>query len=262
MTRQLFILTTSFALTALTAFGQTGGSVSTIIIANYYCRSVFLPGTTLVLYSDSTYSCNYWLDISHTRTDKGTFVMQDSSITLCSNNYNLSSKPRKKQSVHFKNEKYRMTNNKILLYTKEEEKSGNYDFLQNYSTFYLQSSVFGQTTDSLTTDFKLDSLGCNGLRAKHMKDVAFDKIRKRPIGTVSDVQVLFDGKSILGKSKEEVILLLGHPNWSSTPEINKSKEKFSINYFTTTCGGKNPGTSLVIFLINNKVTDTGFVIHD
>ncbi len=97
-----------------------------------------------------------------------------------------------------------------------------------------------------------------------MKEAPFEDLKKRTKGTKSHVQILFDGKSFIGESKESIISLLGSPNssYSEKKKRKKDKNKEQIYYYITTCDHKRPGDILVIFISDNKVIDSGFVIMD
>jgi hypothetical protein len=162
------------------------------------------------------------------------------------------------------------------------------DMKRILTIFFLTTSVArGQSNlnNTITSDFLSDSLGCNGLRQKHVKEVPFDD--QLPMATNSPVQVLFDGKSIIGESKESIISLLGSPNWTTfskkkqdknsiknktggtwrmtndtlTIIAPKSKKKFDeMHYCINTCGHQRLGTTLILFFTYNKVTDAFFVV--
>ena len=126
------------------------------------------------------------------------------------------------------------------------------------STIFLAMTalnVHGQTINSLITDFKQDSLGCKGLRAKHTTDTSY-YIKNKKVS-----EILFDRKSIKGKTKQQVIDLLGSPNYSSNKKTKK-KNIVYFNYYNNTCGNKKPGTTILIVFTNDIVSSTGLVIHD
>ena len=118
-------------------------------------------------------------------------------------------------------------------------------------------SAFGQAASSLTEDFKQDSLGCKGLRSKHVA-VLGNKTQKG-----NESEVFFDGKSIIGKTKQEIIDLLGPPNYKSDNRIRKRRKKnFDTLNYCCNCGNTRPGISITINLTNDIVTSTGFIVHD
>ena len=90
----------------------------------------------------------------------------------------------------------------------------------------ITSTVTGQTKNSITADFISDSTGCLGLRMQHAKDTSY-QLKRYTKG-----EVLFDGKSIIGKSKQEVILLLGEPNFKSGDTAGKRKKTVNEVFFT------------------------------
>ena len=111
----------------------------------------------------------------------------------------------------------------------------------------------------LKSDFILDSLGCNGLRQKHVK--ASKVLKSLTKNAHSNEEVLFDGQSIIGKSREYVVALIGIPDYSDF-SVKRKETIEQANYYINTCGNKLPGTVLVVFISNNKVIDSGFIIID
>ena len=74
-------------------------------------------------------------------------------------------------------------------------------------------------------------------------------------------EILFDGKSYLGKNKSEILNLLGKPNYFhiKTRGIRKRAKKEEQLYYQILTKGNGQGTVMLIFLLNNKVTITSLI---
>ena len=112
-----------------------------LLVSTYVCAATkdtiaFFEGghiapITLTLYSDSSFMYHEWTDIMFISTKYGgTFSRTDSTITLCTKK-NFAWLRRKDQRMNCT--VYRMVNNSVLLYTKEEEQR-NADYYKAYYT--------------------------------------------------------------------------------------------------------------------------------
>ncbi len=130
-------------LTSFSVEGQTPPSVrnlgSPTAIANYTGGRFGYSSTRLILLSDSTFTYSSWLHTGHSWTDDGTFSRTDSTITLTSSQYKPKSKGSKKVAANFENVTYRMTKDRILMYTEAEERSQDSSYVVSYKTLYLKS---------------------------------------------------------------------------------------------------------------------------
>lgn len=92
------------------------------VFAEYSGGRDMYSSVDLTLYTDSTFSYIYALHTGILVYDEGTYHLNDSIIILCSNGCSLKFLKKKKKGCHFKCELYRMIDDKILLYTHEQEK--------------------------------------------------------------------------------------------------------------------------------------------
>ena len=91
---------------------------------------------SLTLFADSTYTYSFWYHSGGFVYDEGTYEINDSLITLCSKGYVKLKKKKNEKKVLFGNETYRMAQNKILLYTLQEEKKDKDSLITKYNTLY------------------------------------------------------------------------------------------------------------------------------
>jgi hypothetical protein len=101
-------------------------------IASYSGGDFGHSGEHLILYTDFTYMYSAWTDANFSHSYKGKYVIRDSSITLYpeSERYN-----KRKVKVKDTASSYRMLNNTILFYSKEDEKK--YPEIKEFNTLYL-----------------------------------------------------------------------------------------------------------------------------
>jgi hypothetical protein len=129
-----------------------------------------------------------------------------------------------------------------------------------YLILFLSSQLcFSQLTkeDSLKIlkqDFELDSLGELGLREKHYNQTKTGG-------------ALIDGQSILGKTRNDIINLIGLPNNSHTHIIGKRKNKKwqeELYYMIKDANrkSKTPGSGfeIILILVEGKVTEVDMVL--
>ena len=113
--------------------------------------------------------------------------------------------------------------------------------------------VFGQgkflSSKSIKSDFIKDSLGCSGLRLKHIDsstsyfDTLTNKLRTK---------ILVSGHDFLNQKDDTIMSLLGRPN--ST--FHRSEGfLFMDNYwfYLTTCGNTKAGKTLLISSFNGQI---------
>lgn len=124
--------------------------------------------------------------------------------------------------------------------------------------FLFAGNLSAQADSLLTADFKKDSLGCTGLRAKHVKEIISGNKH------TNTFEFFFDGKSIIGSTEQNIISLLGKPNYTSSEVkgIFNKKKLNTLNYCNDTCGNSKPGTSIIIELVDGIAVSSGFIIHD
>jgi hypothetical protein len=106
-------------------------------------------------------------------------------------------------------------------------------------------TILAQLPNSLTEDFLKDSIGCSGLRDKH-------------VITTDNSTILIDSINMIGKTNEELFLLIGQPNFIEKlgNQIHPKKRHLlttQLEYCLTTCNNKKGGESIIITIKNNIV---------
>lgn len=113
--------------------------------------------------------------------------------------------------------------------------------------------VFGQedflSSRAIKSDFIKDSLGCSGLRLKHI-DVSpsyFDTLTNE-----RRTKILISGRDFLNQKDDTIMSLLGRPNSTSH---RAEGFLFMDNYwfYLTTCGNTKPGKTLVVSSFNGQI---------
>ena len=122
-----------FLIVASTSYAQNTTPVKDKqVIARYGGGEIGLVEHHITLYSDSSFLYLGWDDTSpNSRSSKGTFRRTDSTIVLYSQDTILN-KDNKTKEVISDSSEYRMKNNTILFYSKEDEK--NYPYVSEFRT--------------------------------------------------------------------------------------------------------------------------------
>jgi hypothetical protein len=120
-----------------------------------------------------------------------------------------------------------------------------------FSFFLLfQIGISTAQSDSTLRDFTLDSTGCMGLRNKHIQN---------PDSSNGAFDIHIDQQSMIGKTRKEILLLLGKPNdveYFLTPKKEKRLlKKGTWEYYL--CGPPYYGTSIVVYFHFNTVSGIG-----
>jgi hypothetical protein len=136
----LVFSTCLLTLSSLAQVADTVGHDSSLLIDEYEGGRFGFSGLYLSLYSDSTYVYSGWYDSGGSFVDKEVFIRKDSTINLCSFGYlNKTDKRYDNNFLTFKSKTYRLRGEKILIYSKRQEKSRNSDFYIAYKTLYKKT---------------------------------------------------------------------------------------------------------------------------
>ncbi len=134
MNKSILLLLIITAFLSNTSWSQD----STHVIAQYNGGRFGYSWTSLTLRSDSSYT---YTSSSHNRggrmVERGSYHMNDSTISLYSRRYNANTGKRKPKMMRKDDCMYRKVKNTILMYTQEQEKNSESDYYRVYHTLYL-----------------------------------------------------------------------------------------------------------------------------
>lgn len=113
------------------------GLIDKKIIAEYLGGRYGFSVLSLTLYSDSSYLYTSWSHTGESYVDKGKFARHKSKINLRSDTViTLADIFGPRNIIVFKNNTYRVKENKILLYSRREELFDRHEFYETYYTLF------------------------------------------------------------------------------------------------------------------------------
>lgn len=134
----LIVLSGTFDVFSQDSFSSTisdpSGEKEKILLARYAGGRYGSQTIKLLLFSDSTYFYSSRFQSGASFSDEGTYLIVDSTITLCSRDYVKSNKTRQEVHAIFENMTYSLIGDKIILFTADDMKHDKIGFLNDYYT--------------------------------------------------------------------------------------------------------------------------------